>query len=337
MYNLATYLAKGGKFEVSFLVGDFGQKQKELFENVCVWKAIPIEGKKIRYIAKFFYLIKFFWIIRKISADVYIQRAAGMETGLIAFVCKLLGKKFIYMTASDIDVDGRYEKQHKIGGIFYRYGLKSADIVVTQNEEHKEILKERYRVFAEVIKNSFIFPKKIADISSKKFVLWVGTSQPLKQPKVFLKMTKDMPEEKFVMVMPKHNITLWNKIKDEAASIPNIEFIEKVPFREIGKYFAEAKLFVNTSTFEGFPNTFVQATMHAAPIASLNVDPDNFLENYNCGFCSKGDEEKLVELSVVLLGDNERWKKMCLNARKYAGENHNIEINIKKILKILGH
>ena len=335
LYQLAKKIAEDERFDVSFVVGDFGQENIELYDNISIFKAFPIKRKEFKYITGFYYQLKFLFLLKRINADVYIQRAAGAETGLVAFFSKLFEKKFIYMTASSIDVDGTYKKRDLLTGFIYEYGLKNASIVIVQGEEYKQILKERYKRDSVIIKNSFRIPEHAPNISKKKTILWVGTSQLLKQPEIFLEMAKNMPQERFVMIMPKHNLNLWDNIKREVENIPNIEFIEKVPFEEIDSYFAEAKLFVNTSTFEGFPNTFVQAMMNSAPIASLNVNPDNFLEKYHCGFCAKKNVDDLISFARDILKNNERWQHECANAFKYAKENHDINKIVNNLLLII--
>lgn len=331
LYQLAKKLALDDDFLVSFIVGDFGQNKNEKYNNISVVKAFSLKHCEYKYITGLFYQFKFLQVLYSVNADVYIQRAAGIETGLLALFCKLFGKKFIYMTASSIDVDGSFRKRDWIANIFYSFGLKNASVIVTQNKEHQELIDKNYGKKSFVIKNSFIIPVEVLTIEEREFILWVGSAQDLKQPQNFLEMARAITGEKFVMIMPKHNENLWKKIKEESGEIPNFQFIEKVPFDQINEYFAKAKLFVNTSVFEGFPNTFVQATMNGTPIASLNVNPDNFLDEFSCGVCAMGNTAALTDKSKALLENKEEMRRMSRNARAYAEEFHDINKNILKL------
>ena len=94
-------------------------------------------------------------------------------------------------------------------------------------------------------------------------------------------------------------------------------------------FFERAKVFVNTSESEGFPNTFVQACKNATPILSLTVNPDDFINKHGCGLCSNGDWDIFVDMLQRLL-DEETSRKYGRNGRRYAEENHDIRKISKK-------
>lgn len=335
LYQLAKKLAQFGVAKVSFVVGDFGQADEEVFDGIKVVKAFPVKQREFKYITGIFYQLKFFRLLRRVNADVYVQRAAGIETGLLALFCRIFRKKFIYMAASSIDVDGSFGKRDWIANIFYSLGLRNTSKVVVQSEDQRGLLKKNYGKDSVIIKNSFVLPEQTVPREVRRFILWVGSAQNLKQPWVLLDIATKIPSEQFVMIMPKHDESLWKKTQEAAQVIPNLRFIETVPFSEINEYFAKAKLFINTSVFEGFPNTFVQAAMYGVPIVSLNVNPDNFLNEYGCGFCAGSDVAGLVNGVRAVLNDEAEWSKKSLHARHYATENHDIEVNVIKLIHLI--
>jgi glycosyltransferase involved in cell wall biosynthesis len=105
-----------------------------------------------------------------------------------------------------------------------------------------------------------------------------------------------------------------------------------VPFHEIDRYFQRAKVLVNTSSAEGFPNTFIQAGKSSTAILSLKANPDGFLDRFKCGLCANGDWERFVDSLKRLLREN-LYMEMGKNARKYVEENHDIDKIIEQYKK----
>lgn len=332
MYQLANELKKDSDYGASFIVFHDIRKKFRIFDGMKVFIVyslperlwfIDIMNKPLLYLFRNF----------NAGADLYIQRAAGWITGVTALYCKLFRKKFIYMVASLMDLDGKYADHNGLQGRMYEYGLRHADVVVVQSVDQQKLLKERYGKDSVIIKNSF--PVKDMDDVPKDIILWVGSSQHLKQPEKFLALARSFPQKKFIMIMPKNDKKLWEEIADEAKMIGNLELIEQVPFSEIDKYYQRAKIFVNTSTFEGFANTLIQAAMFGAPIVTLNVNPDNFLTEWDCGYCAGGDDGRLKTLMQKLFEDGGDWQAKSKNARKYVLENHDISKNIEKLKALI--
>ena len=123
--------------------------------------------------------------------------------------------------------------------------------------------------------------------------------------------------------------------REKQKKIENLEFIEYVPFDEIDEYFQKAKIFVNTSIKEGFPNTFIQAAKNKTPIISLNVNPDNFLNEYNCGFCSNDDFGEMNKILNKVLNDDDLYKQISENVCNYAKGNHDIEKNAGQLYRLI--
>ena len=115
-----------------------------------------------------------------------------------------------------------------------------------------------------------------------------------------------------------------DKIKSLALKVKNLEFIDSVHFNDIDKYFKNAKIFISTSIYEGFPNTFVQAAKNSTPIVSLNINPDNILNDFFIGFHSQNFAQLKDDLKTLLY-DKQLYNKISNNSYEYAKDNHNIE------------
>jgi len=195
--------------------------------------------------------------------------------------------------------------------------LRRADRVLVQNRQDGEHLRRTLQIDAEVIPNAHVLPPVPALKQPREIVLWVGRSAPVKQPGEFLRLAEAFPKVRFVMICARATgDTRFAELEERARALPQVEFIPGVPYRRAADYFHRARVFVNTSRGEGFPNTFIQAGAAAVPILSLVVDPDGFLERYDCGRCAGGRRERLVELLTELL-DPGTARRLGDNARRY--------------------
>ena len=294
MRIIAQKLAQDPTFSISFVTGDFGQPDKEIYEGISVYKSARLEHRFWQYIIAPF---KIWGTLKKVNGDVYIASSAGIETGLLALFCKINRKRMIYRTAHDWDCNGKYIENNGFAGKCFKYGLKNATSIVAQTHEQQNLLSKRYGLHSVVIKNSFVIPQD-SIVFDKKYVLWVSRCEPWKNPNLFIELARQLPEYFFVMICPlqKYQEGFFKKTKEDAAQYKNIEFIEFVPFEKIQSYFEHANIFVGTSEYEGFPNTFLQACIAHTPIVSYKVNPDSFITAYNAGYVALGNTEKLRKI-----------------------------------------
>lgn len=346
LYYLATELAKDERFDIRFVVGDFGQPDFEIKKNVKLYKFFNPK-KNLKYIRAIFGFWRLWKLLKKINANVYIQRAAGLETGEVALFCKLNKTKFIYMVAHDEDVGVKMPTYFSKGLVnwirwwLFKMGLKIADLVIIQNEKQMTDLKKNHNKIGILRQSAHIVPEeKNIDVSKKESILWVARGDDWKQPELFLKLAIELPNEKFIMIMPESgDKKFFKNIKEKAKKISNLKFIDYVPFNKIDDYFLKAKIFINTSRTEGFPNTFVQAAKNKTPILSLNVNPNGMFEKFNIGKCANNNFEQLKIDLKEFLENKELWQEMSENCYKYAKKNHDIKKiieNDKKWLRMVG-
>jgi len=332
-YLLAKKLAEDPNFEVQFVVGNYGQKKVEYRHGV---KLIRSHNPTQNQLLNLLKALHYFVILYQTKSDIFLSSTASAAVGLISFFCKLFKKKYIYRSASIIDVDLSWINRNGIGGKIYQFGLEKSTKIIVQNTDQFLQLQKNHSIEGFVFKNIFQFENQRIT-SEKKHILWVGRIDSMKRPELFLQLAERFPAENFVIICPLWDIYLkeWTATKASAEKLPNVQFIERVPFAEIQTYFNHAKIFVNTSDFEGYPNTYIQAGIGSTPIVSLNVNPDNFLNEWNCGFDCKGSFDKMVEYTQLLLSDNETYNTMSANIFDYVKTNHDLESNIDKFKTLL--
>jgi glycosyltransferase involved in cell wall biosynthesis len=244
----------------------------------------------------------------------------------------------VLMLGSDIDLsevfyEGSQEStNYGARGDWGYYALTKADLVITQTASQASMLKERFQRDCLTIKNPIDLSGFVEIPVSNKYVpmvLWVGKSDIVKRPEIFLGLAARYPQYSFEMIMNRSNEAIFEQIVRDAT--PNVKVIERVPFNEIEGYFARAKVLVNTSVFEGFPNAFLQAGKYGVPLLSLQVDPNGFIQNRRCGVMAAGDMEEL-SMGLKQLIENEEFYRTCsTNVRSYVKDNHELAIKVQEL------
>jgi glycosyltransferase involved in cell wall biosynthesis len=334
---LAKELVKNG-FEISFVVRDYEQKPLEIVDGIKIFKlpTSSYSGIKTHPLKKLY----FFWkTLKQIDADIYYKRAADYVTGFIVLFCLLKKKKFVYSISCQADVDGTYILKSYLKNLppftgslhkqMFKFGIKRADCIIAQNAEQQKLLKKNFDKDSVLIKSMCPMPNEKPRKDIPPIVLWVSSMQKLKQPELFLELAKAIPSARFQMIGGSfRDKKFYEQIKAAANGIPNLDFVGFVPYHGIKQYFDRASIFVNTSTVEGFPNTFLQAWAGYTPVVSLNVDPDEVICEYKLGFHSRTFEQ-MVEDVKLLLKDEKLREVRGVNGRRYVEREH----DIKKIVR----
>ena len=347
LVQLGKALSRMKGLEVTFVCYANSETEWEIRDGVKIYRVnldekwggksfFKRDNKFIRFIKK---RSHFYSLLEKADGDVLFQVCASEETGWIARYCKRHGKKFVYFTAHDMDVTGEFARKNKIAGRLYLYGLKNASLIIVQNEQHRRILLEKYGLDSKVLRNPIEIPDEKPAVELKKDILWVGRGDAWKRPEIFVSLAEALPQYRFMMIMPRsrNHPRFFEEIKDIAKGLNNLNFIDYVPHDEISAYYERAKVFVSTSDYEGFPNTFLEAGRVGTPIVSLNVDPDGFLKKHGCGLNCDGNVNDLVHHVRELMIDAKKWKELSSNVRSYLAKYHDISVISEQLIGYLYH
>lgn len=320
LFNAARFLSQTDVFDVSFIVGDWGQESVEKYGRISLYKSFSIRKSILNYLKAPWQLWR---SLSERNADVYIASSAGAEIGIIALFCRLRKRRFIYRTAHDIDCSGEYSRRG-IKGLIYTFGLRNADVIFTQKRENRMMLKEHYGIDAVVVRNAYEICTS-DDYEKDQYILWVSRCEKWKNPELFIEMARHLKRLNFLMICQKSQDEYFERIRKSAKALRNIDFVEGVSFDQIQKYYDRARIFVGTSDYEGFPNTFMQACMGGTPIVSFRVNPEEFITKYDLGYCADGNFDRMVKYVDTFMNNEDDWDRRSNNALKYVRENHNIE------------
>ena len=265
-------------YRVSMISLDFGQPQGAVVDGIPVFKTHAPDGGIP--VLRFFHprLTSVWSALNKVNADVYYQRSAGMLTGVIAQFCRRHGKRSIYAGASDMDfVPRKQQIRFARDRWLYERGLAQVDRIVVQNTTQLEACRTHYGRDATLIPSCYMLPE-LSRPARGDAVLWVGTVHDYKQPEILLELARRLPRQRFVMIggsaAPGERLHAgyYEAIRDQAAKLPNVEMTGFLPLEQVEPWFDRGRVLVNTSVYEGMPNTFLQAWARGMPtVATVDV------------------------------------------------------------------
>ncbi|MCF7866681.1 glycosyltransferase [Candidatus Woesearchaeota archaeon] len=334
MYLYAKELEKDNHLDISFIVGNYNQKNIEIINKIKIYKSFnPKNNSSI--LKKLKWILGYFKLLKKINPDIVFTTTAGGLVGIVSIYCKIFKKSHLHRTAHKMDVDKSYVKKYGFKGRLYEFGLKNADVITVQTNELKTIFLKNYKKHAVIIKNLW----KIKNFKEKKreHILWISRCEKWKRPEVFINLVSKFPREKFLMICPKeHNDEKYFfKIKQIAESYKNLTFKEHISFKEANNYFEQSKLFINTSSAEGFPNTFLQACNFKVPIISLKINPDKILEKFKLGVSCDNKFINLYNSVKLFIKNTKHRKKIQSTQHMYLKKNHDAKNNSELLRKII--
>lgn len=271
--------------DVSMIVHDEGQGARRVIDGITAIAAHTRHGGLPGL--RFFHprASKLVSALSAADADVYYQSPAGVNTGFTAWFCGMSNRHFMFRVASDTDCEKEPRLRLLRDRMLYDFGLKRAHLVAAQTAYQQQLLRENHGVESVVI-NMMVEPpaRPTAPIRKDIDVLWLSNLRSLKRPELALELARQLPDMKFTIAggpMPGGQ-TYFEDVAAAAARLPNVTMLGAVRYADTGALFDRAKVFLNTSSIEGFPNTFLQSWIRGVPVVSF-FDPDGMVNRLQLG------------------------------------------------------
>ena len=333
---LAKALATRG-YRVSMVVADYGQPDSAAWHGVTTYKAYRADAGLP--VLRFVYprWTGTWAALMRADADVYYTSCAGLMVGLVGMFCRRHGRGSVHRLAHDTDADPkqlliRYTRDKKL----YEYGLRKADIVLCQHAAQQRALMENFAVSSVVADMLVDPPARQFDRDQRDLeILWVNNLGDLKRPDLALQLARQMPNHHIHMIggpMPGCS-DLYQRIESAAMNVPNLTLYGRVPYHEIGDFYDRAKVFVNTSDMEGFPNSFLQSWCRGVPVVSF-FDPNGLIKREGLGV-SPNSIDDMASAVHRLIADETEWRKMSQRCRSYMERTHGDDVVLKPYITAL--
>ncbi len=333
IYLISTELAKRPGYEAHLCVADFGQAETLEVKGVKLWRSCDMSKNRLLE------LLKLKRVLQLIDADVYVFRSADLGVAVGAALVKMLGKKVVYMVANSDEPNPQGLKRWcgALGAMAMAWLYRKADALTVQSEEQRIGFKKYRNIdVAAKVPNLFLAPKvndERKDESS--IILWVGRSDPLKRPDLFIELAKAYPNERFVLVSPATTYVEYSqKCKQKAERIDNLEYLERQTETQLIDLYERAKLMVNTSISEGFSNAMMEALYFKVPLLTRGVDPDEIILRHQLGYACSDRDDFFASFEKMMTEEKETTE-MGARGRDYVESQHSPNASLEKLLSVI--
>lgn len=301
------------------------------------------EKKGIRWIRWVYYRFPdLYKKIKNVKPDYVYQSVPSWTSFLMGIICKQLGIKFISRISNDYFLDERFNQMHSpVHGYFMHKGLGMTDVILCQNDFQLNAIKEKHpKVKSFKISNPILF-QTIKDNASKlegrEYIAWLGIFQVQKNLKLLYEIATKLDNYHFCIAGKESS-----KVDDSTLlylkklrTMPNVTFLGFLDRNGVLPFLKGAKFLLNTSHYEGFSNTFLEAMTVGTPILTTDkVNPDEIISTHKLGIIYK-DANKLSDQLAEITP--EKYQQMSDNAINYVTENHNYKVLANKLTGLLSH
>ena len=307
--------------DVSMVVSDYGQTDGAVWNSIRVFKAYrPDAGVPVLRFAHPRWTGMWSALARA-DADVYYTSCAGMQVGLIALFCRRYRRRLVFRAASDTDCDrARLLVRFARDRWLYGYGLRRAHAILVQSARQQDTLTRSYGLSSRV---AGMLVEKPGPVAARDIdVLWVSNIRHLKRPDRILELADRLPSVKIHIAggpLPGEE-ALFHDVKRAAANKKNVSFHGRLSYWDAGDLYGRAKVLVNTSDIEGFPNSYLQAWIRGVPVVTL-IDPDAVIERESLGIAVKSPD-RFPDAIKHFLDDSGAWNAVSDRCRAFMGREY---------------
>jgi glycosyltransferase involved in cell wall biosynthesis len=284
--------------------------------------------------------------LHEIAPDVLYQRVGSLLSGVAARYSRVAGRPLVWHVASDNDLEPAVPPPswrtpvQALGRRAVAEAARQARVVVVQTRAQAERLAVRHgRRDAVHVPNFHPLPEAVpAKPADRVTICWLGNLKALKRPELFLRLARDLRDEpglEFVMAgalqMPRDD---WATLLARETRPGDVHWLGAIPPSKARELLGRAHVLVNTSRWEGFPNTFIESWLRDVAVASLAVDPDGVLETEGCGFHAHGDYAALRDGVRRLARDPAARATLVRRAAEHARAHHS-PANLDRLVELL--
>jgi glycosyltransferase involved in cell wall biosynthesis len=273
-------------------------------------------------------------VLNDVQPNVIYQRMKQGYTAICAHYARRVGIPLVFHAASDPDTDGRWFRKQLSANTPLdllevaagNWGLLRAAHIVVQTGKQGALLRRRFgREASALVPNSQPLPHELPEKRASGLrVLWVSNIKEVKRPKLFLDLAEQLSyrdDIEFWMVGRPGGHRSIRSTMCAIHSSTRIRYFGELSLEKVNELMEQADVFVNTSSFEGFPNTFIQAWGRGAVVTSLVVDVDGGMDARGIGYCT-GSLARMAEVIARLADSPDLRREISERAFAHAWQEH---------------
>jgi glycosyltransferase involved in cell wall biosynthesis len=241
----------------------------------------------------------------------------------------------IFICGLDTEVNGEFRRENPVRGAVFERGVRAANQRMAMTEHQADFFVAA-GMHCGMYRN-LILPRTKPRTAEKTIdLLWVARCQRIKRPHLFLDLAERLPDTRCEMVCVREDVELWESVAGRAKGMANVAFIERIPYHEAQEHYDAARIFVNTSTYEGWPNSFIQAGLGETALASLDVNSDELFGRFGVGVVGQGNFDAWAEEIGGLLADAGRLGRCQRECARFVKTLHDNRRNVDLFLGAMG-
>lgn len=235
---------------------------------------------------------------------------------------------FVYALASDRQCNPWRTYSHKgwLHNSLYALGLRTAGVVAAQHEAQAQSVRRYANGKLVLIPNlvRLVAPEVRSIKETDIDVIWIAQIRPLKQLSVLLDMAEELPHLRFVVVGGFSGTDGRSALEHRMQSLGNVSYVGPVDHEGVMRLLVHSKVLANTSRWEGFPNTMLEAWSLGVPVVSLKVDPGGIISREGLGLVSGTPGQMVLDI-VKLVEEHSLNYELGKKGQEYVRRAHSTE------------
>jgi glycosyltransferase involved in cell wall biosynthesis len=302
-------------------------------------KLVPMyETKKgLRWLRWIYYRLPFTYKkIKAVKPDYLYASIPAWTSAFIAIICRLLKIKFIQRISNDNQLDKRFRIHHSMVNHFFLFlGIRLSHYILCQNNFQWQVIRKKFPGKSVFKISNPVYLKNEAPAeteSARSYIAWLGIYRYSKNLKLLYQVASLLKKEQFVIAgkegahCDQETAAYLEKLK----CLPNVAFCGFLERTQVLPFLANARFLLNTSHYEGFSNTFLEAWSVGTPVVSgIKVNPDAIISRNDLGIIYEDVFDLCKQYAAVTPA---LYQLLSDNAREYVSRHHDYRLLARKLL-----